>query len=487
MKNSFKLILLVLFLCLFIITASGSSFKFALLTDIHISQQNTSLDDLRLSVAAINKQSDLAFVLVTGDLADKGDMQALKVAKTELDALNIPYYAIPGNHETKWSKSGVTDFSKIFGSDKFYFEHQDFAFIGINTGPIIRMMDGHVAKQDLIWMKEQLDTHAADKPVVVVTHYPLLDGDVDNWYEVTDLIRQYKVKAVLGGHFHKNQLIDYDGIPAFINRSNLRGKEKFGGFSVYTITKDSIIVEEQLHDGLISPWGGYSLNKEYYTKDNSIYYRPDYSVNQSYPQVNLKWMNELDAEIYASPAVYKNKIYVGDDSGILSCFDLKSGKLQWQFKTNNRILGAPAVKKNVVVFGSTDHYIYGVHAKTGDLLWKLQTDAAVIGAVSIHKNKAYIVCSDHKVRCIDISKGKLLWSDDVAYDYDHSPTMPSEKKGVVFCGTKNGLIFALHAKTGKVQWKHKIGNSIVNTLYPLSAKEAVFTTGEGKVGIIRTY
>jgi outer membrane protein assembly factor BamB len=55
----------------------------------------------------------------------------------------------------------------------------------------------------------------------------------------------------------------------------------------------------------------------------------------------------------------------------------------------------------------------------------------------------------------------------------------------VYGSTKEGLLFALEAKTGKVIWKHKIGNSLINTVVPLSKKEVLFTATSGEVGLLR--
>ena len=32
-----------------------------------------------------------------------------------------------------------------------------------------------------------------------------MDGDVDNWYEVTDAVRPYNVRLFIGGHYHSNR------------------------------------------------------------------------------------------------------------------------------------------------------------------------------------------------------------------------------------------------------------------------------------------
>ena len=66
-----------------------------------------------------------------------------------------------------------------------------------------------------------------------------------------------------------------------------------------------------------------------------------------------------------------------------------------------------------------------------------------------------------------------------------SAYMPVEKGGTVFGSTKEGLIFALEPKTGKVLWKHKVGNSLISTVVPLNGKEVLFTATSGEVGLLK--
>ena len=121
-------------------------FSFALLTDVHVSNTNPQpQEDLQRSVADINAMPDVDFVIVSGDLTESGDRRALETVKGELDKLRVPYYATSGNHETTWSESGVMDFSRVFGSNRFAFTYDNTFFIGFNSGPVIRMADGHVA------------------------------------------------------------------------------------------------------------------------------------------------------------------------------------------------------------------------------------------------------------------------------------------------------------------------------------------------------
>jgi outer membrane protein assembly factor BamB len=59
-----------------------------------------------------------------------------------------------------------------------------------------------------------------------------------------------------------------------------------------------------------------------------------------------------------------------------------------------------------------------------------------------------------------------------------------EKDGVLFYGTKNGLLFALDAKTGVIKWEHKLGTGVMNTVVPLSSTRVLTTDFDGQVALV---
>ena len=606
---------LLALLTLLAVGSQAANFKFAFLTDIHITAGDSlPCNDLARSVEQINATPGIEFAIVSGDITNLGDRQSMEVVKSLLDRLHVDYYIVPGNHETKWSESGVTDFARVFGNERFEFEHDGILFMGFNSGPIIRMADGHVAPQDIDWLKNELNVVGTEKPVILVTHYPLQPGDVDNWYDVTDAVRPYNIRLVMGGHYHKYMNLQYDGIPGILCRSNLRAQEPAGGYSLCEVTPDSIFIYEHKIGQSPVRRGAYSMTGENFAKSNAGYPRPDFSVNREYPQVKEQWLVKCGYEIFSSPAYWDEKVYVGDDSGSLTCYSVADGKMLWRFEGSMRIIGTPAADDNRVVFGSTDHYIYGLDATDGTLQWKVATEAPVLGAVTLHNGDAYIGGSDHRFRAIDLESGQLiwyydgvegyvetkplvydglvifgawdknlyaldshtgqevwkwhdgkpgkfyspaavwpvaahgkifvadpermlsaidartgktvwrtgqsmvretiglshdkrriysktmndsvvcysattdhpqeLWASNVGFGYEHAPSMLVEKEGVVFGSTKNGLMFGLDAHTGHVLWKHKVGNSLISTLVPLSKERCLFTATGGEVGLL---
>lgn len=613
----------VLFACLlpFMVQAQQAVFRFAQLTDIHLSPNNPNpTEDLLRSIAQINATDSIDFVLVTGDIAEEGDRATMEKVKSCLDLLKVKYYVVLGNHETKWSDSGCTAFGEIFGGERFEFEHKGFLFLGFNSGPLMRMAYGHVVPQDIRWMTETMDRYNAgnsrpDKPVILVTHYPMTEGDVDNWYEVTDAVRPYNIRLFIGGHYHRNRDLRYDGIPGILMRSNLRDKDEKPGYGIYEITEDSILVYTQRIGEPKRQWAAFSLTDSYYDRNGKAQKYPDFSVNKEYAQVQEQWIVQTGAGIYCSPAVEKDKVFVGDDLGRLTAYALKNGKKLWSFQSGKRIVGTPAVSEGIVVFGSADCKIYGLDAQNGNLLWTVEAAEPVLGAVTIENSIAYIGASDHTFRAVNIRTGEVkwafagvrgyietkplvtdnkvifgawdntlyalnkadgkelwkwtggltrmhfspaavwpvaadgkvfitdpqramtaidietgntvwrtfqsmvretiglsedkeriysktmndsivcystkgdqphkLWASNVGFGYEHAPSMQVEKNGVVFGSTKEGLIFALEATTGKVLWKHKTGNSLISTVVPLDNNRVLFTATSGETGMLK--
>ena len=613
----------VLFACLlpFMVQAQQAVFRFAQLTDIHLSPNNPNpTEDLLRSIAQINATDSIDFVLVTGDIAEEGDRTTMEKVKSCLDLLKVKYYVALGNHETKWSDSGCTAFGEIFGGERFEFEHKGFLFLGFNSGPLMRMAYGHVVPQDIRWMTETMEWYNAgnsrpDKPVILVTHYPMTEGDVDNWYEVTDAVRPYNIRLFIGGHYHRDRDLRYDGIPGILMRSNLRDKDEKPGYGIYEITEDSILVYTQRIGEPKRQWAAFSLTDSYYDRNGKAEKYPDFSVNKEYAQVQEQWIVQTGAGIYCSPAVEKDKVFVGDDLGRLTAYALKNGKKLWSFQSGKRIVGTPAVSEGIVVFGSADCKIYGLDAQNGNLLWTVEAAEPVLGAVTIENGIAYIGASDHTFRAVNIRTGEVkwafagvrgyietkplvtdnkvifgawdntlyalnkadgkelwkwtggltrmhfspaavwpvaadgkvfitdpqramtainietgntvwrtfqsmvretiglsedkeriysktmndsivcystkgdqphkLWASNVGFGYEHAPSMQVEKNGVVFGSTKEGLIFALEATTGKVLWKHKTGNSLISTVVPLDNNRVLFTATSGETGMLK--
>ena len=589
-------------------------FRFALVSDTHIGYASAT-EDLERTVHDLNEQEDIAFVVISGDITEMGSNAQLILAKSILDSLSEPYHIIPGNHDTKWSESGCTEFARLWGADRFFFEYDGFCFIGCSSGPNMRMGDGHIPPEDMRWVDSVLAHDVKPhQPVIFVNHYPL-DAQLDNWYVILDELHRYHTVAVLCGHGHANRAFTVDGIPATMGRSNLRGSKPRGGYNLVELRDDSLFFSERIPGvGTNPPWRIAPLDAPVRKQDTTAPSRPDYSINEQFRDVRLKWKVETGYSIGTTPAVWKNLGIVGNSAGKTTAYSMDDGSIAWSFNTNGTIYSSPAVADGKVVFGSSDGTVYCLEAATGKLVWNLKTASAVVASPTIHRGVVFIGSSDSVFRAIELSSGtikwtyrglegfvetkplvydgkiifgawdtylyaldertgsllwkwsngnpgrlyspaacwpvasfgkifivapdrymtaldektgaivwrtgshqvremigisedssriyvrlmndsllafsasaqhpELVWASNCNYGYDIDPSMPIEKEGQVMFGTKNGVIYSVQAASGAMTWKYKLGNTIVNTLNPLSSHRLLATTMDGTVALL---
>ena len=440
--------------------AQWKPFRFAFLSDTHIGSPNGGAEeDLRRTVADINQMTDIAFVVITGDITELGTDAEIKLAKEILSELKVPYYIIPGNHDSGWSESGGVTFGKVFGYDKFIFDYNGITFLGCASGPFVRMSDGHIPRDAVVWLDKELKKIDPKKPIIFLNHYPL-DKDLDNWYEVIDRLKQHNTLAALCGHGHTNRALNFEGIPAVMGRSNLRAKAAYGGYNLVDVREDSMIFSERT-PGMVTKTAWTKVKLEPHQYDLSKQYaRPSYVVNDSFPSVHAKWTYSSDANVISTPAVAGGLVIFGNSLGRVDAVSLKDGKKQWSFQTASAIYSSPAVNNNKLVLGSGDGNIYCLSADKGKLLWKFTTGAAVLGCPLIAGNIVYIGGSDHHFRAINLLTGKELWNFD-GLDGPVVSTPVLHKDKIIF-GAWDRNLYALNAADGRLNWKWNNGSSVRN-------------------------
>ena len=459
------------------VPAQHQNFQFAFVTDTHIgSPDGRAEEDLRRTVADINATPGIAFVVITGDITEMGTNEEIARAKAILDSLKVPWYILPGNHDTGWSESGGVTFTKVFGYDKFQFEYGGIRFIGCASGPYVRMSDGHIPRDAVNWLDSLLPTIPAQQPIIYLNHYPT-DNSLDNWYEVTDRLRNRNILAMLCGHGHANRRMDFEGIPGVMSRSNLRAKAPVGGYNIVRVDEDSIrFTERRPGTDFARSWTSVPARKQESTP--ATYSRPSYQVNETYAQVKRSWQFAAPANIASTPATNGYSVFVGDRGGTFYSLSQQTGNIQWKLSTGGAIFSSPAISGARVVFGSGDGKVYCVDHKTGKPRWTFQAKAAVLGSPLIDADRVFIGASDHSFYCLDLKSGRRVWS----YDSLQGPVVstPVLSNGKIIFGAWDTYLYALDAQTGALQWKWSNGSAVRN-LSPASCLPAVH---EGVVYVV---
>ncbi len=427
---------------------AGESLRFAWMSDIHTSGL-VGQKDLGRAVRDINGQDSIDFVIVSGDLTDYDFPGHIERAKVILDSLNVPYYAIPGNHEYKWTYSGGREYIRVFGYDKFNVQVGNFRFVGYHQGPLLRMGDGFVDPADVRWLREAINSIEDHEKIFIINHYPI-DNSVRNYRDVLSILQTKNVQAVFHGHHHRNEIKNYGGITGIAGRSTLARRDE-GGYNIVLLTPDSMFVREKMTGGeLKDPWFKMALFQEKRTDYEPIE-AADYSVNDLFPDVNPHWETDLEFLIAGAPAVTYSRILVGLNNGDVVALSRRSGKELWRFTTGGPVLGNPVVEGNIVIVASCDSTIYGIHLRKGNEVWSVKGDMPFVSSAAVRDGKAYIGGSDGKIRCINASDGELIWTFEGVEQYIEAT--PAVTKEHVIVGAWDRHLYTLDRFTGELAWK----------------------------------
>lgn len=450
--------------------SKAQNFKYAFVTDTHVGTQ-TGEEDLRRTVADINKQTDLAFVLLTGDITEMGTNDELKLAKEIISGIKIPYYVIPGNHDTGWSESGGVSFIKAFGADKFTFDHNGYRFIACASGPYVRMSDGHIPRDATVWLDSLLSKTPKTMPIVFINHYPL-DNSLDNWYEATDRLKKKNIQYAICGHGHVNKAYDFEGIAGTMGRSNLRAKDSIGGYNIVSMLKDSVYFAVKRPGGeLKETWRQIALRP--FVNNERLYERPSFAINEKYKNATTLWSYHSAANVVNTPAYANNIAVFGNSLGTIEALNLKSGKVLWNFNTKGAIYSSPVISKGLVIFGSGDGNVYALKLSNGKLAWKKAAQKSVLGSPVVNDNYVFIGASDNTFTAYEIQTGNIKWQfKDVEGTIVGKPLIYQNK--IIF-GSWGRHLYALDIFTGALVWKWNNGHG--NRMFSPAMATPVATNG----------
>jgi outer membrane protein assembly factor BamB len=425
---------------------------FALLTDLHVNPGSSSDTSLNLMVEEINK-TNIDFVVVTGDISNSGSDPELLAVKKALDKLNKPCYTLPGNHETNWSESAGLLFNKLWGNDRFFFRKNGYVFIGFNTGPFMKMGDGHVKQEDLLWLKRELQTNNLKNEVLIsFSHYPLADG-LDDWFDVTGILKSFGCRIDFCGHGHRLALFNFDGITGIMGRSALAGNSKLPGYNLVQLRHDSVFVfNKELSKSKGKPVIALNYLKPDTLSKIAVSPKPDFSVNKIYTNRNVIGELSDTSSIFSGPCMVNDTVLVyGNSLGYIKAINIKSMRILWQVKTKGPVYSTPVASGGIVVLGTVEGSIIGLNSLNGKQLWAANTGRPVLSEGIIEDGSIYIGGGDRSFYKINIKTGGIIWLyTGVEGLIQGKPAISGS--GVVF-GAWDRYLYCLDKNSGALKWK----------------------------------
>lgn len=391
-----------------------NNLTFVFLADLHVTPGGPSSHQLARLVDEINNK-DFDLVVVAGDISNQGSYEELINVKSILDNLHIPYYMLPGNHETNWSESASQDFTRLWGDDKFLFRKRNFMLAGLNTGPFMRMGDGHVKQEDIAWLERELKKNMSNnKRLLFFAHYPLADG-LDQWFVLTDILNQYEHPVAFCGHGHRQQLLNFDGIPGIMGRSMVYRGDTVPGYNIVKLRNDSLFVYDKIlgsempEPGIVLhiPTAGDIIDGMHITP------RPDYSINEQYPEavIDFEWID--DASVFTGPLLAGDTVIIfGTSQGDFRAVDTRNKNTLWQHRFTGPLYATPVQYHDVVVIGDLAGTFYGVNSNSGEIIWQFETGYPIVATGLVNEGYYYGGAGNHAFYKLDILTGEVVWIFD---------------------------------------------------------------------------
>ena len=201
--------------------------------------------------------------------------------------------------------------------------------------------------------------------------------------------------------------------------------------------------------------GGYKMMEKWNAKTGNLIWRYD-SIN-NYCQ--------------AAPVVTGDDLIFGAWDTYLYCLNTKTGQLNWKWnngKKNNQ-LGpgnvVPVVSKDKVIVVAPDRYMTAIDRKTGKTIWR-NKDHKYRESLGVSKDGkcAYAKTMDGELVAVSTEGNEFneLWLVDMELGYEHAPCIVEESRGIVYAGSRRGIVTAVNPKTKTVEWSLPLGVSEIN-------------------------
>ena len=430
--------------------------RIAVICDIHVTPGNANESKLREVVNQIN-QSDVDVVVFAGDLTNEGSDEQLRNVKTIIDGLTKTVYVIPGNHENTWSQSACKTFNDIWGQDRFVFNMGNLLVVGMNCGPFMKMGDGHIKQEDLIWLDKTLGERVQPgMKVLSINHYPLLD-DLDNYKDYVNILKKYPVITHQSGHYHRWKQYETLGISGVMLRSLDMGKGDYG----YSL------LDVDLNRGWMHVYNmqlGAEPELKYAYKMNTDFddFELDTQRNEVPAGFEVTKLFADNASIFTRLGVDDKCIYFGNSLGYCKAIDKVTAQVKWEFGTDAMLFARPAVSKKFIILPTADRRLVWLDKTTGKMLWAHDANGPYVADGVIEGNVLYQ--GGYKTfQAWDVNKHKLVWQYDAINNYCQAAPVISGND-VVF-GAWDTNLRVLNKKDGALKWSWNNGNT-ANLLSP---------------------
>ena len=196
------------------------------------------------------------------------------------------------------------------------------------------------------------------------------------------------------------------------------------------------------------------------------------------------WMAHTGEAVRSSAAIVDNTVYVGSDDGYVYALALDTGELRWKYWLGAPVVSSPAAEGGRVFVGCDDGSLYCLRGtvdgrltdeQVGEQIWRFRTGGEVAASPLVTVSGLVLFGSkDGNLYAVNSRTAKLAWLHQTGGPVTASPTKSerpipvavpgasrTEKRDIVFCGSEDGILYAIAEKDGAPLWRVNTGSPIV--------------------------
>lgn len=157
-------------------------------------------------------------VIVSGDLTQRARSGQFKAARAFLEALCVPWIAVPGNHDVPLYNLFARFFGQLANYRRYISEelapfHRDeeIAVLGIDTTRSMTVKGGRINQKQIASIRERLGVYGDEITKILVTHHPFHAPEgqgkpAGRAPRALTALARCRVDVLLAGHLHFSHL-----------------------------------------------------------------------------------------------------------------------------------------------------------------------------------------------------------------------------------------------------------------------------------------
>ncbi len=202
------------------------------------------------------------------------------------------------------------------------------------------------------------------------------------------------------------------------------------------------------------------------------------------------------SKILAQPVVAGGTVYTMDPDGVVTAFDLATGRRHWRADTKDENDDSTNVGGGLAVDGGTLYAANGLaelvayDVSKGAVRWRRNIGAPARSSPTVSEGRLFVVTLDGKLAALAPDDGRPLWTHQAASTTASmlGQPAPAFSDGLVVAGFGSGELAALRAETGDVVWTDSLAGSSGRSSFsdisairglPAIADGAVYAVGLG--------